>query len=239
MRPIRITAHIAGGIVFHPAEGIAIDGPLAWAAVLERLGEEVFVQVDNAELARRTAEPDPGVPLAVHREGGLWMYKASLAELVGYHGTDLRHWNKRFDDAFAQAYIESLDLARSAKIQTNSGEFKSYHQPIYVEAVERLVWYAVGEPDKVRQLLDTHITHLGKHHNRGYGVVAAWEVEPCDGPEDRWLWREDGTPARAIPTAMLDDWTGEVAWAGYRPPYWLAAHQAWCAVPNPVEATVG
>lgn len=236
MIPIRITAHIVGGIIFHPAEGLTIDGPLAWAAALERLGEDAFVQVDNAEMARRTAEPDPGVPLAVHREGNLWLYSASLAELDGYHGTDLRHWNKRFDDAFAQAYYDAIDLGRSAKVQMNSGEFKSYHQPIYVEAVERLIWYAIGDPDEVRRLLTDHITHIGKKHNRGYGIVAAWDVEPWDGPADRWLWREDGTPARAIPTTMLDDWRGEVAWAGFRPPYWLQAHHAWCAIPEPAEA---
>src|SRR5690606_14089627 len=156
MIPIKITAHMAGGVVFHPAEGMTIDGPLAWAAVLERLGEDAFVQVDNAEMARRTAEPDPAVALAVRRAGGLWIYCASPAELEGYHGTDLRHWNKRFDDAFAQSYIDALDLSRGAKIQLNSGEFKSYHQPIYVEAVERLVWYAVGDPDEVRRLLTSH-----------------------------------------------------------------------------------
>lgn len=235
MIPIRITAHMAGGIVFHPAEGVTIDGPLAWAAVVERLGEEAFVQIDNAEMARQTAKPDPAVPLAVYREAGTWMYCASIAELVDYRGTDLRHWNKRFDDAFVQAYIDALDLSRAAKVQINSGEFKSYHQPIYVESVERLVWYAVGDPGEVRRMLETHITHLGKKHNRGYGIVAAWEVEPWDGPADRWLWRAPGEPARAIPTAMLPDWTGEVAWAGIRPPYWLQAHHAWCAVPAPAE----
>lgn len=231
MKPIRITAHLAGGILFHPSEGITIDGPLAWGAVLERLGEEAFAQIPNDEMERRTAKPDPGVPLGVHRDGDVWMYQASQAEIHGHHGTDLRHWNKRFDDGMAQAYIDALDLSRRRKVNVGSGEFKSYHQPIYVETVERLVWYAIGDSDEAERLLNTHITHLGKKHNRGYGVVVVWQVEEYDGPVDRWLWRENGQPARAIPTEFLGEWDGEVAWAGYRPPYWLQAHHAWCAVP--------
>lgn len=237
MRPIRITAHLAGGLAVNLGEGITIDSPLAYAVLLERGGEAFFdAHPANDELARTSAEPDPALPLAVHREGDLWLYQASLAEVHGHHGTDLRHWNKRFDDALAQAYIDALDLTRRTKVNTASGEFKAYHQPIYIELVERLVWYAVGDPEEVRRLLTEHVTHLGKKRNRGCGVVMGWEVEPWEGRPDRWLWQEDGDLARAVPTAMRPGWTGEVAWAGYRPPYWLAAHQTWCAVPTPAEA---
>lgn len=233
MTPLRITAHMAGSLAYHPGEGITLDSPLAFAAMLEAKGEAFFRDHPaNDALAREVVEPHPGVPLAVHRYPGGWMYRASLAEPEGRHGGQRLHTNKRFDDGLAQRALESgaLALGRKTKVQINSGEFKSYHMPLFLEHVERLVWYAVGDEREVRRLLETHVLHLGKKRNHGHGVVAAWEVAPWDGPADRWLWREPGVPARAIPLEMLTEWEGETMVAAIRPPYWLAAHQVECAV---------
>ena len=181
------------------------------------------------------------MPLAVHRAGGTWCYAASLAELYGHHGTELVHWNKRLDEAAALALVErgSLELGKRRKIPTNSGEFKAYHKPLWVEVVDRLVWYAVGDADEVRRLLTTHVRGLGKKRNSGHGAVAEWTVEEVGMPADRWMWRPNGEPVRAIPTRMLDGWTGETAWLGFRPPYWLAANQTWCAAPATSRAMEG
>lgn len=236
LTPLTITAHMAGPLAYHPGEGIPIDSPLQYAATLEALGEEFFAaHPANDELARLSAEPHPGVPLAVHRHGGAptdWLYCASLAEPEGRHAGQRLHWNKRFDDGLAQRALESgvLTLEKKSKVQINSGEFKSYHMPLFLEHVERLVWYAIGDEAEARRLLETHVHHLGKKRNTGHGVVVAWEVAPFDGPADRWLWRAPGVPARAIPLGMLEGWEGETMIAGTRPPYWLAAHQMECAV---------
>lgn len=236
MIPIQITAYMAGPVAFHPGEGIPIDSPLAYAAALERLGERMFEPApSNDVLAAQCAEPDPAVPLAVHRYDDGWLYCASLAEIEGRHGAQRLHWNKRFDDGLAQRALEAggLDIRRKSKVQINSGEFKSYHMPLYLEHVERCIWYAVGDAAEVLRLLETHVHHLGKRRNAGHGTVAAWEVAPSEEPAERWLWRSDGTPARAIPEAMLPaGWQGERMIAGTRPPYWLVAHQVLCGVPT-------
>lgn len=232
--PITITAHMASALAHYPADGLPIDSPLAYAALMEAMGERFFGDAPaNDEIARTSAEPHPGVPLAVHRYPGGWIYCASLAEVEGAYGSERLHWNKRFADGLAQRALEAggLDITRKSKVAINSGEFKSYHMPLYLELVDRLTWYAIGDADEVRRLLTTHVLHLGKKRNVGHGVVAAWEVEPWEGPSDRWLWREPGVPARAIPMEMLEAWDGETMIAGTRPPYWLAAHQEECAVP--------
>jgi CRISPR type IV-associated protein Csf3 len=231
MKPIRITAHMLQPVAFHPAEGLSIDSPLLYALKLEERGEAFFEPRHNDRLAKETAEPDPRMPLLVHRAGGTWCYAASLAELHGHHGTELAHWNKRLDEAAALAAMErgAVELGKRRKIPTGSGEFKSYHMPLWLEVVDRLVWYAMGDRDEVLRLLTTHVRGLGRKRNSGHGAVAAWNVEEVDVPPDRWMWRAPVMPARHIPVAMLGEWSGETAWAGYRPPYWLAANQAWCA----------
>lgn len=237
---LRITAHMLQPVAFNPAEGLSIDAPLLYAVKLEESGEAFFEPRGNDEIATSTAEPDPQMPLAVHRAGDTWCYAASLAELHGHFGTERKHWNKRVDEAEALALAERRGLAtRRGKVNLSSGEFKSYHQPLYVEVVDRLVWYAVGDADEVRRLLTTHVRGLGKKRNSGHGAVAEWTVEEVGMPADRWMWRPNGEPARAIPTRMLDDWTGETAWLGFRPPYWLAANQTWCAAPATSRAMEG
>lgn len=234
-RPLKITAHIHGPVAFNRAEGIAIDSPLAWAAAVQRLGEAFYDRSpDNDELARISATPDPDIPLAVHEAGGLWCYAASLAQIDGDHGTEVTHWNKRFDQKLAGYALEAGLLSeKRLKVNLGSSEFKSYHQPLYEEVVERLVWHVIGDPDRLRAMLP-RIRGLGKKRNTGHGRVLKWDVEPHDGPDDAWMWRDE-QPSRAIPLVMLDDWQGETMWAGFRPPYWLPSNQAECAVPEAVS----
>ena len=192
-RRIRITAYMATPVVFDPAQGLAIDAALLYAARLESGAREA---------AADTLEPDPRMPLAVYRADGNWCYATSLAELHDGIGT--------------------------------------VRQPlrgISAGYVQRLVWYAVGDPAEVLRLLNQHVRGLGRHRHHGHGEVAAWDVQEADVGPVRWLWREPGVPARHIPLAMLRDWSGEVRWTGYRPPYWLPGNQAWCAIAAPIRVT--
>lgn len=237
MDRLRITAHIQGGVAFQRDEGITLDGPLAYWAAMDRSGDAFFDrQPGHAELTEISARPDPDIGLAVHEAGGAWCYRASLAEIAGDHGTERIHWSKRIDDRELGFLADEGAVRVRGKVNLMSGEFKSYRQPLFLEVVGRLVWYVEGDPDRLRELVP-RIVGLGKKRQSGHGRVLRWEIEPHDEP-DRWLWRPDGSPARAIPLPMLGGWEGETAWMGYRPPYWLPANQALCAVPvAPVMAT--
>jgi len=232
-QPIKITAHMLSAVAMDVSEGLTLDGPLLWGLILDRHGDAALSSPSAAEIADETSRPDPEMPLAVHGDpGGWWCYAVSQAELIGHCGTDVVHWHKRFDDTLADELIErgALDMGRRSKINTASGEFKAYRMPLYLELVDRLEWYAIGDRERIRDLLTRHIRHLGKKHARGHGAVIAWEVEPWDGPQDRWLWRSPGMPARPVPIQMLPDWSGHVTYAAFRPPAWAPTNQAVCAI---------
>lgn len=232
--PVRVTAHLLQGAAYNPGEVVSLDGPLLYATVLERLGEDYYrTQPSKAELADETANPDPDVPLAVYRAGGTWVYAVSAGEPHGRHGTDLTHWNKRIDDGALVMAVQDgiVDMGRSSKVQINSAQYKSYHMPIWTELVERIVWYALTpDPERLAYLLGAHVHHVGKHRGSGHGVVASWEVEHVEAPDDRWMCRPDGALARPVPLAMLPDWDGPTERAPVRPPYWLVQHVETCAV---------
>lgn len=238
LQPLRITAHLLAGASYHPGEMVSLDGPLLYAVTLERFGEAFFEPPGATEIARETAEPDPDMPLAVHVTGGRWIYACSLSEPHGHHGTTRLHFNTRIDTEAIQHAMErgEIELGRTTKVQTNSGQYKSMHAPLYIEDVDALVWYAVGDGDRIRELLESHVHHVGKKRNTGHGAVTHWDVEPWDGPPDRWLWREPDVPARAIPVEMLGrEWVGATAWMSVIPPYWITGREQLCAIAEPVR----
>lgn len=231
----RITAHLLNGLSYVPGEVLSLDGPLLYAATLERLGEAFWrTQPAKDDLARQTAEPDPDMPLSVHSDMDTWVYCVSAGEPEEHHGRTLTHWNKRIDDGLLVPMVQDgiVDLGRSSKVQISTGPYKSYHMPIYDELVERVVWHALSsDPDELLRLLQEHVHHLGKGRNSGHGAVLKWDVDEVpDEREDRWMWAEDEVPARPLPVKLLDDWKGATAVMPARPPYWLIQHQELCAV---------
>lgn len=224
----RITAHLAGGLITHPNEGVTIDGPLLYAVMLEQKGDSFFgSQPTPAAIAAESERPHPRMPLAVHEQAGHWTYKASHGLLVGRVGTDMHHVHKRFDMPLAQAHIGDI-ADRRTRLPTNTGEFKAYRLPRWVELVERVEWNAVGDLQETLRLLQEHVTHIGKQTGTGHGVVAAWEVVEHNQP-GLWMFGEDGNPARPLPV----EWVGAArgARASIRPPYWLPQHQTECVTP--------
>lgn len=82
---------------------------------------------------------------------------------------------------------------------------------------------------------------MGKKRAYGWGSVIRWEVEAT--PEDRSLWH-DGVPQRAIPATRHQERelrrTGQTLRArlmqwSYKPPYYEAANQAMCYMPQAIR----
>lgn len=226
MTPLKLTAHINSTVAYNRDEGLPIDGPLCYHAALERLGERFFEPPDNDEIARASAVPDPDCGLATHEIGDTWIYRASLAEIHGDYGTEIHHWNKQIDEPML-AHLVDRGAMKPRKVQLGAGEFKSYHQPVYSEIVERLVWYVEGDEERIRDLVP-RIRALGKKRGTGGGRVLLWEIEPHDEAM-RWLYRPDGGLARAIPLGESAEWSGDRMLVGFRPPYWLPSNQTVCA----------
>jgi CRISPR type IV-associated protein Csf3 len=223
--PLLVRAVLASPVVMAPHEGISIDGLLAYAAFLDERGDAAFGPApDPKVIEQESAIPNPRVPLATDERNSDWVYCASHGVLVGHVGGAQHHVHKRFDDAIA---LQS-NYARDARVIVNSGPLRSHRVPRWAEVAEAIEWSVLGRPAEIERLLRQYVTHVGKQSGNGYGVVAAWETEPL-ARDDSWLVREDGRPARPIPTSW-GTWPGELRNAAIRPPYWIAGHRRECWV---------
>ena len=100
---------------------------------------------------------------------------------------------------------------------------------------DRVVWYAVGDPEGVCCLLPW-ITHLGKRRGVGLGRVGRWTVEPFDPGAEGWgegfPVERDGRATRNLPL----DWEGardaEQGFAVVTYPYWEREREELCLVPS-------
>ena len=163
------------------------------------------------------------LPFERRGQGDGWYWACSFnteAPLTEY----VMHWHKRFDDQL-ERYIDFG--GKRGRVDVKSAKFKAYRMPMVIQLFDRLTWYAVGDPEAVRDLCST-VTHIGKKSAQGLGTVDYWEIRPW--PED-WSETREGWLTRAIPVvAGLQ--SGRVAQYGIRPPYWHSGHQRVCAMPE-------
>ena len=110
----------------------------------------------------------------------------------------------------------------SQAVSDSTGRYQRRIVPVMAHPATRLTWRAVGDPDRIRDLL-TDLPSIGKHRGVGEGLVTRWEVsETPDVPD--WVAgheHEPGVLGRAVPPRCLDDTagTGPLGAAHVRPPY--------------------
>lgn len=209
---MRITAWPRCGI--QSDKYLPLDGILHASMMRRTFGaEDVTVAGDMAQWGGQHGS----IPLQRKSAGGVWFYACSFADWGDVWADDTGFWAKRFD----QASADLIDFdGRRGKIDVSSGLYKGYQMPVYTRSALRVYWYAVGDMERVRDLL-SDVTHIGKKTSQGYGRINLWDVEAW--PHDWSMWR-DGKPTRAIPAQ-------DGALYGVRPPYWRAANQTTCTLP--------
>ena len=212
--PMRITARLRCAVQGDPY--LPIDGILYSALMRQTFGaQEVTVAGSMAQFGGEHGS----LPLKrVAPPGGPWYYAASFAEWAEPWVDDSSFWAKRFD----MAHADLIDFdGRRASITLSEGRYKGYQIPTFSRHALEVRWYAVGNLERVRDLL-AGVTHIGKKVAQGCGRVNAWQVE--EWPDDWSVWRT-GRLMRAVPRA-----TGTLY--GIRPPYWRPANQYSCALPG-------
>jgi hypothetical protein len=83
--------------------------------------------------------------------------------------------------------IEEGDLLSPGEwkiVTTTGGAYKSYRLPLRMRAVERVVWFCVGQGTRIRHALK-RVSAIGKKTADGYGRVGQWLVEEA---ADDWSW---------------------------------------------------
>ena len=206
MRPLRVEAYLVSRVVM-PVEGVLHLDAILMAAHARRDGLPMLA--DQGAVER--AEPLP-IPIAKSDCGRYYLASASVGVPVA---RELRYVQRRFP------LSEAIAMGGSSlkRVATNAGACKAFRVPVETTHVPTLVWYAVGEPHEVRELLGW-VTRLGRRRAVGEGEVRAWRVEDCDPWEGFPVLSSDGRPLRYLPldTPGLGEHTPR--WARLMPPYW-------------------
>jgi CRISPR type IV-associated protein Csf3 len=233
MRPMKITAVLQDGRIAGTEPWFPLDGILA-AEWMRRHHPEAYYNAGSHMLINGLIISE--LPFERRGAGNLWYWACSFNTEPPL-GEYVMHWHKRFDDHL-EKYVDFG--GRRGRINVKSGRYKAYRMPLVVQLFDRLTWYAVGDPEAVRDLCSA-VTHIGKKTSQGLGAVDYWEVEPW--PED-WSEAKGGRLTRAVPAELdLPEGAGAVRLRvyGVRPPYWHSEHQKLCYMPEvvPVAAVEG
>ena len=222
MQSLRITAVMQDGRVATVEPWLPLDSILA-AEWMRRHYPEAFYNASSHMLKSELITPE--LPFERRGQGDDWYWACSFnTQAPAYEY--VMHWHKRFDDQL-EKHIEFGN--KRGKIDIKSSKYKAYRMPLVVQLFDRLVWYAVGDLEAVRDLAGT-VTHLGKKSSQGLGSVDYWQVDPW--PED-WSVFVGDKLARAVPLLdMPGSFSGRVTQYGIRSPYWHADNQRVCAMPE-------
>lgn len=224
-RPLRITAVMAEPVVTF-GDGLHLDGAVAYGAFmsLPRPVRESMPPTSAPEaldfdlpLNRWHYEaPEGSAAGALDDEGRVWGWQCSAAHAVWqHHGTA---------EVRRRPPVQEMARYTDARtVQINCGPFKAQDKAFPTLWAPEIVWYAIGTPDSLRQLLE-HVPGLGKLTGHGHGRVLRWDVaEVGCADADRWA-------RRRLPTTA----PGAVGWparGAIRPPYYHASRVVPCIDP--------
>ncbi|WP_394276130.1 hypothetical protein [Luteococcus sp.] len=231
MVPLLVTARMATGVVTAHPWGIALDGILAaqlWAQIVDTTPADQVAWPSTTPVP-----PDLDLPVARCTVAGadLWHWAstcshASLVETqVGY----------RYQPA-PGALMESYTAAMPASINPGT-RWSRREVPHLARVTQELTWRAVGDPTRIRSLLEP-VTAIGKGRHHGEGRVLSWTV--TEHPDaDPWAYSHlhiTGHLGRPTPPACLpDDLVANhpPMLAGLRPPAMHPSRQHHLCTPTP------
>lgn len=209
--PVRITAMLRTPLSAPPM----LDGLLA------------FVEAQRAGLVHGFGDVEEiEIPIARAPGGAFHLVSGPIWEPESH---ELRWVNRKFPLAEAQL----LGDAKLRRVPISAGPCKSYRIPQEVAFAkdDRIVWYALGEAERIRDLLGL-VTHLGRKRGVGRGAVDMWFVEPCDPWDAGFPVVRDGLATRPLPI----DWPGLVdpapGYATLTYPYHQHEREDLCAIPT-------
>lgn len=213
MTPIRVTAKLRGPMM-RPQNGIHLDSLLmARVAVMERR-PPIEWQDTRAE--------EPEIPIAKSACGRVFLASNSIFTVEAHEKS---FTNKRFPMGEAQ----SMGAPTFKRVLVGGGLSKGFRIPrelVHVEG-DQVVWFAVGEPERVEEILST-VASIGPRRGVGLGYVDAWTVEEVE-PWEGFPVLRDGRPLRTLPL----DWPGlgehRVTHGVLAPPYYERHREELCA----------
>lgn len=215
MIPLQITAHLdpLGAPLAMPDGYVHLDGLLAFAVALR---DNLPPIIDEADILP--------IEIPVEREPSGRFHMASASLPIDWLCHEKRYTQRRFPVELAPMMT---DMKR---VNLAAGAQKNFRIPLDNGRVDRLVWYVIGEPVEIRQLLML-ISHIGKRRGVGYGKVSQWDVEPWQMTWPGFPVTREGQALRHLPA----DWPGlvdpAIKYSNLSFPYWRRSTEMVCATP--------
>jgi hypothetical protein len=153
-----------------------------------------------------------------------------------FHGESvlgMDSWKKRWHSR----HDEYADFGKAMRrVNTASGEYKSYNVPFPAMSVERIwFYYDTNQPDEVRRLLDNYLVGIGKKVAIGFGWVRSIDYELARSEAGFRVY------CRPLPKsfmlsnieAIFPEFPKLTRKPGaFRPPYWYPEYQEQIIIPE-------
>lgn len=236
--PLQIRAHLASSAASAAPWGVALDGLLASELWQDRKALRAAQNLPIPYMSDAEVPEDLALPLArcAGAGGDGWHWAATCAFPEGAAEVDVHHWTSRFDHRAAEQAVGTLPNT----VSDRQGRYQARRMPLITTPSPSLVWWAVGDPSRIRELL-TPIVAIGKKRSQGEGHILRWEIQAI-ADLDPWSaahLHPNSTLGRPTPQACLAGHTiagdGGPGTAGLRPPYMHPLRQHELLLPASLE----
>lgn len=203
--------------------------PLKIVAALDRAvaSLEMLQSLDGVLAAARVMEEEErgsGDPWSLQHDlplqryvspSGEWVFMASLFEWRPIQPALMQFYTSRHDPVRMSYDIDDGVLKyRRARLQTEGGRFRSVYEHYSLQWCSEAVAYAIGDAQRIRELLD-RIRWLGSKRSLCCGRVRAWSVETDESAHENWMRR-----ALPVDFDLRSPYTYAQAHQTLQPPYW-------------------
>ena len=241
LAPLKITAALQQGIVLDPLYGVSLDGILA--------GQVRAHMANNEGLCGAPSLLDGGLsgsssiswdlPLARCEEDEDWHWLATTGSLVDQNGVpvplipDTHRLLGEVDEIRARRIAVSLPK----NLGGARGRYRRRVTPVISVPAAAIVWHAVGDLDKIEQLVNP-LASIGSRRASGEGAVTSWTVEEVEPSSDVWTFghsHPNGEAGRLLPISCANRLGLELSQtvvAGIRPPMFHQDTQRTLVVPS-------
>lgn len=204
MKPIKITAYLTQALAGNPP---MLDSLLMYQVC--RNNNLPFID----RKSKIIYDELPKLPLKEFEIEGKKLYACSDPICSDSEATDVEYFTYRISP-------KAYDLIIPEKLKNlliASGCYKMIRKPIRTEKIKNIVWFAVGNIEEVRKLLN-QIYSLGGYKKMGYGRTSRFEVEEIK--EDISLSCEN-ILMKTIPCEKEPTFEGcRISYGAFRAPYW-------------------
>jgi hypothetical protein len=208
--PMKVLMEMRSPIV--TTDYIFLDGLVSSAVFKDCIPHHYDLLQDTSELIH--------IPLPLKQYGNSEPFYAASIGYADEIVEGIDHWRKRTE-------VES----KTKKIDVGSGQYKMYDMPMPTMWAESWIFYANGNIDECKRLLQLHISAIGKKCSQGFGAIKNIAVEPTDHD---WSVIKDGVPMRPIPVSAAADFDMDCDVEMYyacRAPYWHRLNMTQCYMP--------